>query len=97
MTRQRVVPIAELCCRSAVVFGEIFLDVTKDCAEVRVAYDRKVGWRFCVRSCRCLRRGLATEDGFHTGEELVECLHFLEFLLVFWELSSLIFSSRRCF
>ena len=95
-----VILIAEFCCRSIVVFGEIVLDVGEGCAEARVAYDRKVGRRLCGGSCGCCRCSLAAEDGFHTGEELVEvveCFHFLKFLLVFWELSSLIFSSRRCF
>ena len=34
-----IILIAEFCCRSAVVFGEIFLDVGEGCAEARVAYD----------------------------------------------------------
>ena len=40
------------------------------------------------------------EDSFHTGEELVEVVgdfHFLLDLGFVCELSSLIFSSRRCF
>ena len=40
------------------------------------------------------------EDGFHTGEELIEVVGYFHFLLdlgFVCELSSLIFSSRRCF
>ena len=39
-----VILIAEFCCRSAVILGEILLDVGEGRAESRVAYDRKVGW-----------------------------------------------------
>lgn len=41
-----------------------------------------------------------TEDSFHAVEELVEVVGYFHFLLdlgVVCELSSLIFSSRRCF
>ena len=67
-----VVLIAEFCCPGAVVFGKILLDVGEGCAEATVAYDRKIGRRFgiwCHWLCWC---SLAAEDGFHTGEELVE-------------------------
>lgn len=122
-----VVLIAELRSRSAVVFGEILFDVGEGCSESRVAYDRKVGGRLRMGNCGRCRHSLAAEDGFHTGEELVEVVgcfavsldgfatahrampdmrfkltrecfafHRLDLLLVFWELSSFIFSSRRC-
>lgn len=77
-----VILIAEFCCRSAVVFGEIFLDGGEGCAEARVSYDRKVGKRLCIGSCGSRRCCLEAKDGFHTGEELIECLHFLDFLLL---------------
>lgn len=49
-----IILIAEFVCRSAVVFGEIFLDVGEGCAEAKVAYDRKVGRRLCFkRSIGC--------------------------------------------
>ena len=58
--------------------------------------DMSVG-RFCA--CCSVGSGcsLAAEDVFYTRDEVVECCHFLEFLLLVLELSSLIFSSRRCF
>ena len=66
----------------------------------RVAYGCDAGGRLCLKWAVGCRGRLAAKDGFYTGEKLVEVVcyfHFLEFLLVFWELSSLIFSSRRCF
>lgn len=35
-----VILIVEFCCRSAIILGEILLDVGEGCAETRVAYDR---------------------------------------------------------
>ena len=92
-----VLLILQLRGRSAVVVGEIFLDVGECCFQSRVAYDRYVGGRFCA--CCSVGSGcsLAAEDVFYTRDEVVECCHFLEFLLLVLELSSLIFSSRRCF
>lgn len=95
-----VVLILQLLGQCAVIVGEIFLDVDEGCAEARVAYDRKAGRRLRFKGSVGCRGSLAAKDVFYTGEklvEVVECLLFLEVLLVFWELSSLIFSSRRCF
>ena len=72
-----VILIAEFGCRSAVVLGEIFLDVGEGCSEARVAYDRKVGRRLSIWGhCRG-RCSLAAEDGFHTGEELVGVVDYV--------------------
>ena len=83
-------------CRSEVV-GEIFLYFGECISQTLVGglglLCRRFNWFFLV-VC------LAAKDGFHTIEELIEvvgCFHFLLDLGFVWELSSLIFSSRRCF
>ena len=112
-------------------------DISRCRREARVAYGCDAGGRLCLKWAVGCRGRLAAEDGFYTGEklvEVVECVavsldgllplvayfvvatahralpdmrfkltrecfafHFLEFLLLVFELSSLIFSSRRCF
>lgn len=62
-----VVLIAEFCYRSAVIFGEIFLDVDEGCAEARVAYGCDAGGRLCLKWAVGCRGRLAAEDGFYTG------------------------------
>ena len=68
-----VLLILQLRGRSAVVVGEIFLDVGECCFQSRVAYDRYVGGRFCA--CCSVGSGcsLAAEDVFYTRDEVVEC------------------------
>lgn len=62
-----VVLIAELSSLSAVVVGEIFLDVGDGCFQPRIAYDGDVGGRFCACCGVGDGRSLAAEDGFYTS------------------------------
>lgn len=76
-----VVLIAELSSLSAVVVGEIFLDVGDGCFQPRIAYDGDVGGRFCACCGVGDGRSLAAEDGFYTREELVEVVEYCHFFV----------------
>lgn len=65
-----VVLIAELYSRSAIVVGEIFLDVGECRAEARVAYDRKVGRWLRIWRHGCRRSSLVAENCFLHGREV---------------------------